>query len=137
MIDYSVQNKKAWKYNACDLRMEQVGSPAQRAQRILDDPKRGLKQFAGCFDSCEGVRIANICGSCGKKAVPLAVLGGKGTVFDISVGNQRHASELVRVEYRSIIRYATCWRLIWDCMAALLIFKEQSQAVREGIAYCL
>lgn len=38
--------------------------------------------------------MANICGSCGKKAVPLAILGAEVTVFDISEDNRRYALEV-------------------------------------------
>ena len=41
-----------------------------------------------------GIKIANICGSCGKKAVPLAILGAEVTVFDISEDNKRYALEV-------------------------------------------
>lgn len=96
MNEYSAQNKKAWEYNAYDFWMEQAGPPAQRAETLRANPRGALKQFAKYFDACEGVRIANICGSCGKKAVPLAVLGAEVTVFDISADNQRYALELAR-----------------------------------------
>ena len=45
------------------------------------------------FDAFAGVRVANICGSCGKKAIPLALLGADVTVFDISEDNKRYAME--------------------------------------------
>ena len=41
--------------------------------------------------SYEGLKIANICGSCGKKAIPLALLGADVTVFDISEENMTGA----------------------------------------------
>lgn len=105
MKDYSVQNKKAWEYNAYDFWRKQVGEPVDRAKEILADPRRSLKQFAGYFETCEGIRVANICGSCGKKAVPLAVLGAEVTVFDISEDNRRYALELaqaagVQIDYQ-------------------------------------
>lgn len=50
-----------------------------------------LKKYSAYFDTYEGRKIANICGSCGKKAVPLAVLGAEVTVFDISQDNRRAA----------------------------------------------
>ena len=37
--------------------------------------------------------MANICGSCGKKAIPLALLGAEVTVFDISEANRKYAVE--------------------------------------------
>lgn len=38
MIDYSVQNKKAWEYNAYAFWVKQSGTPAGRAKRALADP---------------------------------------------------------------------------------------------------
>ncbi len=48
-----------------------------------------LRRYTDYFDRYENVRIANICGSCGKKAIPLAILGAEVTVFDISMDNQK------------------------------------------------
>ena len=75
MIDYSIQNKKAWEYNAYDFWVKEAGMPADRAKKIVADPHGALKRYANYFETYKGIRVANICGSCGKKAVPLAVLG--------------------------------------------------------------
>lgn len=107
MIDYSIQNKKAWEYNAYDFWVRESGAPADRAKKILADPVGALKRYASCFDSFKGIRVANICGSCGKKAVPLAVLGAEVTVFDISEDNRRYAVELAEVAGVEI-RYQVC-----------------------------
>lgn len=96
MIESSRQNKAAWEYNAYDFWVKQVGVPEQRAQAILAEPVRGLGKYAAYFDVFEGVKVANICGSCGKKAVPLAVLGAEVTVFDISEENRRYAVEMAQ-----------------------------------------
>ena len=93
MKDYSVQNKRAWEYNAYDFWVRTAGSPAELAARVMADPMRSLKRYARYFDAFEGVRVANICGSCGKKALPLALLGAEVTVFDISEDNRRYALE--------------------------------------------
>ena len=47
-----------------------------------------------CIRDSSGITIANICGSCGKKAVPLAILGAEVTVFDISEDNKKYALEV-------------------------------------------
>lgn len=94
MIGYSIQNKRAWEYNAYEFWTKEAGVPADRAKKIVADPIGALRRYAGYFDTYQGIRVANICGSCGKKAIPLAVLGAKVTVFDISVDNQRYAMEL-------------------------------------------
>lgn len=63
-----------------------------------------LKKYVNYFDAYEGVKIANICGSCGKKAIPLALLGAEVTIFDISESNKKYALEVaeaadVRISY--------------------------------------
>ena len=75
MTDYSIQNKKAWEYNAYEFWVKQSGAPADRAKQDLENPIGMLKKYAQYFDAYRGIKIANICGSCGKKAVPLAILG--------------------------------------------------------------
>ena len=80
MVDYSIQNKKAWEYDAYDFWVKHSGTPAERAKKDLENPIGMLRKYADYFDTYQGIRVANICGSCGKKAVPLAVLGADVTV---------------------------------------------------------
>ncbi|MBD5460630.1 MAG: class I SAM-dependent methyltransferase, partial [Lachnospiraceae bacterium] len=94
MTESTIQNKTAWEYNAYEFWVKQSGTPAERAKKDLENPLGMLKRYAGYFDTYKDVRIANICGSCGKKAVPLAVLGAEVTVFDISEDNKRYALEV-------------------------------------------
>lgn len=94
MIDYSIQNKKAWEYNAYEFWVKQSGTPVDRAKRDLENPIGMLKRYSDYFDTYSGITIANICGSCGKKAVPLAILGAEVTVFDISEDNKKYALEV-------------------------------------------
>lgn len=102
MRDYSRQNKKAWEYNAYDFWVKEAGTPEERAKTDVENPKRRLKWHANYFDTYEGIRVANICGSCGKKAVPLALLGAEVTVFDISEENKRYALEVAEAAQVSI-----------------------------------
>lgn len=94
MNSYSVQNKKAWEYNAYEFWVKTSGTPSERAKKDVEDPVGMLKRYAEYFDTFEGTRVANICGSCGKKAIPLALLGAQVTVFDISEDNKRYALEV-------------------------------------------
>lgn len=94
MLDYALQNKRAWEFNAYDFWVKEAGMPEDRAKKIVANPIGELKRYANYFDGYENIRVANICGSCGKKAVPLAVLGADVTVFDISSDNQRYALKL-------------------------------------------
>ncbi len=72
------------------------GTPEERAKADIENPEQMLRKYAQYFDRYEGVKVANICGSCGKKAVPLALLGADVTVFDISEENKRYAMETAR-----------------------------------------
>ncbi|MDF2611714.1 MAG: SAM-dependent methyltransferase, partial [Lachnospiraceae bacterium] len=83
----------AWEYNAYDFWVSQVGTPAERAKEDLENPRAMLRKYSKYLDDVQGKRIANICGSCGKKAVPLAIMGASVTVFDISKENMRYACE--------------------------------------------
>lgn len=94
MEDYIIQNKRAWEYNAYEFWVKQSGTPSERAKMDLEDPIGMLRKYSGYFETYEGIRVANICGSCGKKAVPLAILGAQVTVFDISEDNKRYALEV-------------------------------------------
>ena len=94
MLASSAQNKKAWEYNAYDFWLTHAGAPAEAARKALANPVACLRRYAAYFDRYEGLRVANICGSCGKKAIPLAILGADVTVFDISEQNRRYALEV-------------------------------------------
>ena len=94
MREYSIQNKKAWEYNAYEFWIQQSGSPEKRAQKDIENPIGMLKKYSKYFDNYQGVRVANICGSCGKKAIPLDILGAEVTIFDISEDNKRYAMEV-------------------------------------------
>ncbi len=107
MVEYSVQNKKAWEYNAYEFWLKEVGDPALRAEKIKANPVGELKKYAKYFDTYKDIRVANICGSCGKKAIPLAVLGAEVTVFDISEDNKKYAVELAEAT-QVHINYEVC-----------------------------
>ena len=90
------QHKKAWEFDAYNFWIRQNGTPEERAKADMENPEKMLRKYAGYFDRFEGIRIANICGSCGKKAIPLALLGAEVTVFDISEDNRRYAMETAK-----------------------------------------
>lgn len=94
MEDYSMQHKKAWEYNAYEFWIQSSGTPTERAKKDIENPIGMLKRYSEYFDTYDGVRVANICGSCGKKAIPLALLGSEVTIFDISEDNKKYALEV-------------------------------------------
>lgn len=104
MEEYSKQNKQAWEFNAYDFWCQNC-TPQERAKADVQNPIGQLKKYANYFDTYKGIKVANICGSCGKKAVPLAILGADVTVFDISQENKRYAVEVaesanVKIDYQ-------------------------------------
>ena len=107
MKEYSKQNKKAWEYDAYAFWIRTSGTPAERAERDMENPERMLRRYAGYFDQYQGIKVANICGSCGKKAVPLALLGADVTVFDISEANRKYAMEVAEAAHVKI-GYEVC-----------------------------
>lgn len=102
MREYSKQNKKAWEYSAYEFWVEHSGTPEERAKQNLENPVGMLRKYANYFDTYENIKVANICGSCGKKAIPLAILGAEVTVFDISEDNKRYALEVAEAANVSI-----------------------------------
>ena len=94
MTDYIAQNKRAWEYNAYDFWCSHNGFPAELAEKLRADPLNAIRRHAVYFDAIKGMKIANICGSCGKKAIPLTLLGAEVVVFDLSADNCRYATEV-------------------------------------------
>ena len=102
MNEQGQQNKKAWEYRAYEFWHKRDGSPMEKANQILEDPIGCLKKHKHFFEHVKGKRVANLCGSNGRKAVPLALLGGEVTVFDISEENRKYALELAECAQAAI-----------------------------------
>lgn len=124
MQTYVKKNKEAWEFDAYNFWIKQAGTPAERAKRDVENPLAMLRRFATYFEAFDGVKIANICGSSGKRAIPLALLGAKVTVFDISEANKRYACE-VAAEANAHLDY-----IVGDVMTIdMAIYKEQFDVV--------
>ncbi|WP_078551913.1 class I SAM-dependent methyltransferase [Bacillus alkalicellulosilyticus] len=102
MNQQSKVNKQAWEYRAYEFWIQRDGSPIDKAKEIMANPKASLKKHAPYFHNIEGKSIANLCGSNGRKAVPLSLLGADVTVFDLSEENKRYAIELAACANTSI-----------------------------------
>lgn len=102
MGEYAEKNKLAWEYNAYDFWCRELGAPGKFSHKILANPRAMLKKHSAYFGNVEGLRVANICGSCGKKAIPLALLGADVTIFDISKENMKYACETAAVAQTKI-----------------------------------
>lgn len=86
-------NKKAWEYRAYEFWNNQY-KPEDLAAVIKENPSARLRYHQKYFRNVSGLKIANPCGSNGRIAVPLAMLGADITVFDISTENKKYALEL-------------------------------------------
>ncbi|MDR0897455.1 MAG: class I SAM-dependent methyltransferase [Oscillospiraceae bacterium] len=98
------QNKAAWQHRAYEYFVRTYGEPAEEAARIRSDPMHTLRLHRPYLPDISGLRIANPCGSHGRIATALALLGAKVTIFDISAENRRYAMALsaaagVSIEY--------------------------------------
>lgn len=72
MNEQSEQNKKAWEYRAYEFWNMRNGSPKDHAKQIVENPIASLKKHKQYFENIAGKKIANLCGSNGRKAVPIA-----------------------------------------------------------------
>ncbi len=93
MGEQSTKNKRAWEYRAYEF-WSSLGTPSDKAVYLKNNPKERLRYHQKYFENASGMKIANPCGSNGRIAVPLALLGADVTVFDISEENARYALEL-------------------------------------------
>jgi RimJ/RimL family protein N-acetyltransferase/2-polyprenyl-3-methyl-5-hydroxy-6-metoxy-1,4-benzoquinol methylase len=96
MNEQSTTNKTAWEYRAYEFWVSRHGTPEENAKDLMENPFARLKKHKKYFEHAEGLRIAVICGSCGRRAIPLALLGAEVTVFDISEENKRYAYDTAK-----------------------------------------
>jgi SAM-dependent methyltransferase len=96
------QNKKAWEHRAYEFWIKSYGTPKEFAKRISENPSAQLKKHKAYFENITEKKVANLCGSNGRKAVPLALLGAEVIVFDISKENKQYALELAEHANTSI-----------------------------------
>ena len=96
MDKVSSQNKKAWSYCAYDFWVKELGRPEDAAKSMMADPSYYLRRHIELFGNIKDKKIINPLGSCGKKAIPLALLGAHVTVVDISDSNRQYAIETAK-----------------------------------------
>ncbi|WP_400241666.1 class I SAM-dependent methyltransferase [Niallia sp. JL1B1071] len=102
MNEQSATNKVAWEYRAYEFWVKRDGHPKEKAKKIMKNPRTSLKKHQAFLEMVKGKKIANLCGSNGRKAVPLALLGADVTIFDISKENERYAKALAYYANTSI-----------------------------------
>lgn len=71
MNEQSAKNKIAWEYRAYEFWSTRYGHPQLKAKQIIQNPKERLKNHQHYFENITGKKIANLCGSNERKAVPL------------------------------------------------------------------
>lgn len=96
MNNQSETNKKAWSYKAYEFWMNGLGLPSDVAKDMINQPEKHLRRHLEYLGDVKGKRIANLLGSCGKKAVPLSILGAEVTIVDISEDNMKYAMEVAK-----------------------------------------
>lgn len=94
--EQSEVNKKAWTFRAYEWWEKKSGSPRETAENMIRDPEKYLRKHLQYLGEIKGKKIAVLLGSSGRKAIPLAILGGMVSVVDISSENQRYALEVAR-----------------------------------------
>lgn len=113
MNKQSEMNKKAWSYRADEFWIKELGQPREVAKDMLKRPTYHLRRHIEILGDVNGKKIINPLGSCGKKAVPLAVLGADVTVIDISEDNKKYAIEVAN-EANVNLTYIVSDFLKWD-----------------------
>lgn len=108
----SERNRTAWEHRAYDFWLQLNGTPEKAGADMKADPRKWLRRHLDLMGDVKGRSIVVPLGSNGRKAVPLAVLGARVTVIDISRENGRYAAELaaaagVSLEY-VVADYASC-----------------------------
>lgn len=88
------QNKVAWNYRAKEFWSKELGDPKILAKNMTANPQYYIRKHQWELGNVKGVKILNPLGSCGKKAIPLAILGADVTVVDISNENREYALEV-------------------------------------------
>lgn len=92
--EHSKVNRIAWSHRAYEAWSRGYGTPQEAAQQLKADPESVMRETWKYFGDVQGKSVANLLGSCGRRAVALSLLGADVTVVDISEENQRYALEL-------------------------------------------
>ena len=96
MNKQSDMNKKAWSYKAEEFWHKHLGQPEQVAKDMLYNPNQHIRRHSKYFGELDKLKVINPLGSCGKKAIPLAILGSEVTIIDISEENKNYAKEVAK-----------------------------------------
>lgn len=92
--EMNLSNAQAWNQHAYAAWENRFGTPEQAAARIKQDPASRIRSFAAYTGELSGKKVANLLGSHGGKAVPMALLGAAVTIVDFSSENAKYATRL-------------------------------------------
>ncbi|MEK4854499.1 methyltransferase domain-containing protein [Paenibacillus sp. FSL H7-0756] len=97
-------NKAAWETKAYQAWTHYHGSPEELAVQLQQDPAHTLRYWLKYTGDPSGLKVLNLLGSHGRKAICFALLGAEVTVVDISEENRLYALEVaesagVRLNY--------------------------------------
>lgn len=87
-------NKEAWEYKVYEWRVKHQKEPCLLAEDMKKEPYSFLRCHGDFFCDVKNKKIASVCGSDGRRAVALAILGAECTVFDVSEEQRKYALEL-------------------------------------------
>ena len=143
MNKQSEMNKTAWSYRAYEFWVKELGLPKDLAREMVNDPQKHLRRHLEFLGDVNGKKIANLLGSCGKKAIPLAILGADVTIVDISLENKKYAMEVaeeagINLTYMvsdflelDISDYKTCFDIVYLEGGILHYFSDLNILVRK------
>lgn len=90
----SSTNKAAWESKAYQAWTQHHGAPDELAVQLKQDPTYKLRYWLKYTGDPSGLKVLNLLGSHGMKAICFALLGAEATVVDISEENRRYACEV-------------------------------------------
>ncbi|WDV47961.1 class I SAM-dependent methyltransferase [Clostridiaceae bacterium M8S5] len=89
-------NEEAWNKESYNAWVTRFGEPSVVAEKIKNNPSKLLSVLGEEFIEVNGKKIMNLMGSCGNKAVALALMGADVSIVDFSYGNKLYALELAK-----------------------------------------
>ena len=98
-------NKAAWETQAYRAWIRMHGTPGELASELKRNHRHHLRYWLKYIGELDGIRVLNLLGSNGRKAISLALLGAEVTVVDLSEENRLYAlqtAEAAGVELGSV-----------------------------------
>lgn len=95
--EFSQHNQLAWDQSAYPAWVNRYGNPKAAAEAVRLNPEARIRSIAPFVGELQGLKVANLLGSHGLKAIAMLLLGAReATVVDISEENARYAREVAK-----------------------------------------